>query len=285
MGTAPDDRLNFRLEDIDLPVLSSVAMEAMRLVTDGHTNASDIEKVIRVDQALAARILRLSNSPVFSGKSPTRSIRQAIARMGVRHLKAALFVAASSELFDRSDRYIGKFWSHGLASALASHWLSERLGIRDSDECFVAGLLHDVGKVLMYRQAGQAYGRLIDEAAHGGVRFYRHERANLQFCSHDALGALIAMKWELDQNTVEVIGNHHRVEDDEDIPQQTASVIALVSLASLVANHVGFGAKLSSTHDLLTSRPAEILRVKQETIEELVETLPAMVKEYDGLFS
>ena len=158
MGSASNDSLSFRLEDVDLPVISGVAMEAMRLVSDGQTNAADIEKIIRVDQALAARILRLSNSPVFCGKVPVRSIRQAVTRLGVRHLRAALYIAASSELFDQSDHHVREFWSHGLATALASHWLSERLGIRDSDECFVAGLLHDVGKVLIYRQAAEAYG-------------------------------------------------------------------------------------------------------------------------------
>lgn len=276
--------LRFRIDDIDLPVLSTVATQAMRLISEGYNSAADLEEVIRVDQALAARILRLSNSPVFSGKHKVRSISQAVTRLGVQQLRATLFIAASSQLFDDRDTYVKEFWEHSLATALISNWLSEQYGIGEPEECFVAGLLHDVGKVLIYRQAPEAYGKLICEAADRGVRFYQYEKEVMEFCSHDAVGALVGMKWGLNQETVEAIGNHHYIEEREDFPEESKLLIALISVASLLANQSGYGPVANSTLEVLNSIPAKLLGVTHAKATEFAEVVPSLVQDYGSIF-
>lgn len=275
---------DIRIKDEDLPVLSTIATRILGVVESSDTSTKDLEKLIRLDPALTLRILRLANSPVYGGRVKTASVDQAIVRLGLKELKRATVIAATGEVFQDTDPYVKIFWRHAVAVALISHRLSKDLGVGEPEECFVAGLVHDVGKVIIYRQAADLYGGLVDEAALNGSRFYKHERRKMNYCSHETIGALVGRKWDLTPETVEIIRFHHDIEDKPEMSDQASPTVALISISNLLANRLGFGTESPRAIELIESIPARALDMNATVLEELLKTLPALIEEEQESF-
>ena len=197
-------------------------------------------------------------------------------------LRNAILVAATGDVLDHTDPYARAFWVHALAVGVASQWLSDRLGVGQPDECFISGMLHDIGKVVISRQAPEEYSRLIDEAALEGIRFYKHEKARLNFFTHETIGALVARKWELDTNVIETIRFHHEIEENGRVQAQECPIIALVSAANLMANRVGMGAEVRSSVDIEGFEAGEVIGLNPELIEECCEKLPELLEDHQA---
>ena len=284
METASNETLTIKIDSRDLPVLSTVATRAIAQISDGDCSVKDLEELIRSDQSIASRILRLSNSPLYGGKVKISSIAQAVVRLGMARLKNTILIAATGDVFDRRDPYARALGEHALAVGLTSKWLSERLRNGDPEEAFVAGMLHDVGKVVIYRQQPKFYGALMDEAAFEEMRFYRLERARINFCSHESIGALVARKWNLDSPIIEAIRFHHDIENGGAGEHGDDPWIALISAANLLANELGFGAESRATIEVLGSKPAEIVGIDEPLLDEIHETLPPFIEDQQTIF-
>lgn len=279
MGTEAKEPLDVKIDDSDLPVLSAVAIDAMAQINTGEPSASDLEKLIRRDPALAMRILRLANSPLHAGRVKIASISQAVVRLGMRNLKEAILVAATGEVFDHKDPYARAFWEHAISVGYASHWLAKKLGIGAAEDCFLAGMLHDIGKLIIYKQVAKAYGEIIDEAALDGTRFYLYEKERLRFCTHESVGALVGRKWALSPEMIEVIRFHHEIEDDEACVTDTRDLVSLVSVANLVANKLGHGAEAPSSIDVVGSTPASLIGFDEAAMKACEEELEPVIAE------
>lgn len=143
-------------ETINLPVFPGVAFELQQLLADDNTSIDQVVKVIGKDQALATKVLRLANSALFSGPSQVRTIKDALMRLGLNHV-FNLVICTSQQDFYKSripilDRHLRISWKHALCTAIGSKWLVQELGYRElRDEAFLAGLLHDIGKLVLIK--------------------------------------------------------------------------------------------------------------------------------------
>lgn len=284
MGPHSNEAIDIRIEESDLPILSGVATRLFRLVESERGTVREIEKLVRLDPSLALRILRLANSPIYGGLVKIGTIEQAVVRLGMDELRRVTLMAATGEVFADNDPYIKGFWQHSIAVAIIAHQLSNRLGIGEPEECFVAGLVHDVGKVIIYRQVADVYGELVDQAALQERRFYLHERMKLNYCSHETVGALVGRKWDLTPSTIEVIRFHHDIEEKEEMSRNANPATALVSVANLLANILGHGTEAPSTINVLESFPAQALDIPPNLIEEFHKTLPEIIDEQRRCF-
>lgn len=271
--------------DQDLPVLSTVAAKAIALLQSEEPSARELEAIISLDPALATRILRLANSPVFGGQVKATSIGQALVRLGMDTVRQTILSAAMAETVDRSDPQAQTLWEHAVAVGFLAQWLSERLQIGRPGDLFLCGLLHDVGKLVIYRRLPEAYGRLIQEAQRLGVRFYQHERTTIKWYAHDTLGAAVAAKWHMNEMTIEAIRLHHDIEQETEATQVLPPELALVSAANLLANYLGFGNEASAVIDLFDSRPVRLIGLKPETTEEASQAMAAVWDEQLAAFS
>lgn len=270
---------DIRIEDKDLPVLSAVATRAISMISSDKASPSDLENLIRKDPALAQRILRLANSPLYGGKVKITSISQSVIRLGMARLRTAILVAATGDVYGSNDPHATRMWEHSVATAYISFWLSEILGIGTPEDCFIAGMLHDVGKLVIYRQHPQFYGGMMDQAITSGDRFYKMERSKLKFCSHESVGGLVGRKWELAPEIVEVIRFHHGLEEDEDCVGENKSLVALVSSANLLSGRLGFGPVGEWGEKLLESIPAKVAGLTEESVELCIGNLGPLLQE------
>jgi putative nucleotidyltransferase with HDIG domain len=274
---AMTDPLEIRIEDKDLPVLSAVATRAMTMISSDKASSSDLDQLIRKDPALAQRILRLANSPLYGGKVKISSISQSIVRLGMARLRTTIMIAATGDVYPQSDPHARRMWEHSLAVAYISFWLSEILGLGSPEDAFIAGMLHDVGKVVIYRQQPKSYGDLLSQAVENSTRFYPLEHSRLKFCSHESVGALVGRKWDLAPEIVEVIRFHHEIETNPDCVTENKKLVALVSSANLLSPRLGFGHDGPWSTEIFNSTPAKIIQLTEESVNLVCENLAPML--------
>lgn len=143
-------------EKLNLPVFPRAAHELQKVLSDEKVSIEEIASIIQKDQALAGQMLKLANSAFFSGLSRVRTIKDAILRLGLNQVFSCLVATAQQNLYKSGnsviDGYLQSLWKHALATAKGSKWLLQKIGYRElSDEAFLAGLLHDIGKLLLLK--------------------------------------------------------------------------------------------------------------------------------------
>lgn len=285
MSESSDQTWTVEIKEDDLPLLAAVAVEAMQLIDREDTNTKDLDRLICSDPALAARILRIANSPLFAGSVPAHTVNQAVVRMGMIQLRQIVLMGALDQVFDPRKPHPGAMWNHAISVAVASKWLAERLGVVQPEEAFLGGLLHDIGKLVIYHQISDVYGALIDQAAAEGKRFHEYEEGKILPCTHAPVGAVVGLKWGLTPDLIEVMQFHHDIEGEGDLPLEAEPLVAVVSAANLLVHQLGLGSEPSQNMNALASRPGRIIGLDADTIEEAGEALPALIKEQRSAFS
>jgi putative nucleotidyltransferase with HDIG domain len=224
----------------NLPSLPTVVLEVLRLTNDRQAGASDFEELVRRDQALAAKVLKLVNSPFFALRGKVTSITQAVVVLGLRTLKSVVLAAKTGKLLQREiPQYgfaAGGMWRHSLSAASLGRLVARRarLGGDAQEELFVAGLLHDVGKTVLAPHLtglGKEFGAALDRSA-GDVCRAEEETLGL---SHAAVGGRMAEKWSLAPALRALVEEHHRTE-----PPASPALRAL-QIANDLCHQLGVG--------------------------------------------
>jgi putative nucleotidyltransferase with HDIG domain len=197
-----------------LPSLPTVVLEVLRLANDRSAGAADFEELVRRDQALAAKVLKLVNSPFFGLRTKVTSITQAVVVLGLKTLKSVVLAARTGKLLQHEiPQYgfsAGGMWRHSVSAASLARSLAKKAGL-DADareELFVAGLLHDVGKVVLAPHLTSLQDELAEALTACGGDLCRAEE-DLLGISHAAVGGRMAAKWSLDPQLRTLIEEHH----------------------------------------------------------------------------
>ncbi len=137
----------------DIPTLPIIVMKVNKMLQDSETSIEKLSKTIETDQAMVTKILRLVNSTFYGFRSQIKNINHAIIVLGFNTVRNATVSVSIIKLFSEKNTYegfaISDFWKHSIAVAVTSKYLSEKSGLDSPDDCFVAGLLHDIGKVVL----------------------------------------------------------------------------------------------------------------------------------------
>jgi len=225
---------------MDLPTISAVQDKIEALVKDRTTSADDVAKVIEVDQSITAKVLRLANSAQFGAAHHVTSAKDAVTRIGFQQVGdivsaittfGALGRVEESRHFDRTA-----FWEHSIACGAIAKVMASRMSI-DPDRAFVAGILHDVGKVILDGYFPEYFAQALELAEEKGVSIHAAERECLPV-THEAVGRYLAGRWHLPEALVEVIGSHNSLR-----PQKSshAQLVYLIYVADSQARQIGAG--------------------------------------------
>lgn len=221
----------------DLVTLPEAALRISRMVNDPNSSSSDIGREISNDVALTARLLRLANSPALGTQGKISDIGRAITVLGTRQVRDLTVGLAAIRSFDGISNHLitmESFWRHCLlCAAAASHVAARRRGNR-GDSPFVAGLLHDIGQLVLFSKAPElerkALSKSIDE--YGDIDLYLCEREVLGF-DHQAVGLALAQSWGLPSTLQECIAYHHEPHRAQAHPNEVATVHIANSIAAL----------------------------------------------------
>ena len=242
------DKIN--LDDIDIPGRPDVVLKVIAMLEDEYCSVAKLEKVILEDPSITAVLLKISNAPLFmTGKSIT-TVAESIMSIGIGNVVALVSLAAVANecLNSNCDKDILR---HLLAVSSAASMLAEhvkRVTVK-REVATIAGLLHDVGKLVMMISLPKEYTKTKKRAMEEKQAFFRAEEALLG-TNHCMVGSALARKWKLPHIYQEVIMKHHDSKikatglSNEDI------LCYLVRIADKLVLDAGIGGFLSGEQDL-----------------------------------
>lgn len=191
------------------PLKPTVQM-ALRLARDSTATVEDLARVIKQDQALAARVLQLANSSLHRRGAPTRTIEQAIIRLGMGVLRETISSAAVLEQFSTSEGVLNiqMLWEHGYAVGMLAADLTRVTRQMSPDDAFMIGLLHDMGRAIMAGQLGEDYIEALLTARRSDLNPSRVEKAFFEL-NHADVADFVFRNWDFDEAVIAPVANHH----------------------------------------------------------------------------
>nr|WP_240906007.1 HDOD domain-containing protein [Thiorhodococcus mannitoliphagus] len=271
-----------RSEVGELPPAPAAAVKLLGLTREEDTEVSAISRVIETEPALAAKVLQIVNSAFYGFPSKINTIHRAVTLLGfsaVRQIALQVLFyermvkRGSSGHFDRLH-----FWQHSLLVAILSRGIGERLGHPDPDALYAAGLLHDLGKMILESHGRVCYSDFLG-ASSNSVNSIRENERTYFGVTHDMVGAVICASWGLPELLCRVQAYHHGPISEAELSAEEAREVAVVALADFIAWTQGIGSvdllnSLSISQDVLSLVPLDEIG-----LPELLEKADAEISE------
>jgi putative nucleotidyltransferase with HDIG domain len=234
----------------DIPTLPVVATRVTELINDPNSSSADIADVLKKDQVLTAKVLKLINSPYYGIPGEVTDVKRALAYLGfntLAQLVLSISVIAAFTESKGSKFSLQGFWKHALGTAVASEIIAKKTGYPKPEECFTCGLLHDIGKIVLLKIAPDEFMRVVDLAEREKISFSDAER-RLEIPTHGYLGEYIADKWRLPMVIRNTIRYHHTdVTETQTMLESMKKAVQIVALANqiVVKENIGYSGDAS----------------------------------------
>jgi putative nucleotidyltransferase with HDIG domain len=207
-----------------------------KALQNNEASIKGIADIIEMDQAISSKVLHIVNSAFYGFRSRISSIPQAVMILGFNTVKNAIVSVSILDVFALKAKFQGfdvkNFWSHSIAVAVISKRLAEKSRIAPPEDAFVAGLLHDMGKLIMMQYFKEEFGQVWEALQKDGLTFYEAERKILPV-DHAQIGAYLAQKWLFPEPLVYAISNHHA----NQITSATDGLSVCVILGNLISKY------------------------------------------------
>lgn len=276
------ERFSFLDEIRELPSLPQVLVGVSRVASDPTSSAADLAGVILKDQALTMKVLRVANSARYAvSTARVTTVSRAVVLLGFESVRAIALGLGAYHLLSslrRGGEILEGFWIHAVATAVVAQELADLLRYDVPEEAFVAGLLHDVGKlVLAHRWPDRAAG-VYGAGTRGSALLAAEKRAF--GVDHVEVGAELARRWELPEVLQAAIARHHRTFPAP--PADRGDRLAfLVGAAKALAEPLWGGAE---PHRELAASMARVLRKPVGMVLGALGRVPAKIREYARFF-
>ena len=219
----------------DLVSLPEVSLRVNELANDPNSTADDMAKVISQDPALVARMLKIANSVFYGLSTEVETITRAVAVLGTNKIRDLVLSTAASDTFDGIPNDLitmQDFWHHSLYCGLLAQILAKKSKKVHAESIFIAGLLHDIGQLLMFNQLPGKSHEAILLLMEGPeeLETYEAERHIFGF-DHMQVGAELVKHWNLAPVLQECVEFHHEPQMAKEFPAE----VALINIANAVA--------------------------------------------------
>ncbi len=243
-----------------LPTLPSMFIEINTLIEDDKSDIDDIIRLINTDQVIASKILKVVNSAFYGVK--TASIKTAILNIGLVNLKS---VIATSEFFDLENSYYQDLlWKHSSLTNNLTIFLFERIFNKKIPDIYsTAGLLHDIGKVVLFKIFDDKYEKILKIREEKSEISLSACETNVFNFNHEELGSTILNYWELPPAIVEVALNHHN-------PDKSSNQFKDITYVVNIADHYSWKLLKKNFHSQISNEAFNYLGISKQRIEELI---------------
>ena len=227
-----------RTGQIKLPEIPAITLELNEIISDPMSNSDDIGKIVGKSPSLTILLLKIVNSPVYGFPSRIDSISRAVAMIGTKEISSLALGISTVRIFKNIPEEIldmRMFLKHSLACGIIARILATFKNIMHTEKLFVSGLLHDIGRVLVYTYYPEQAKGLLQRAAKSGNCLYVEE-SSVFGCSHTDIGKYLLQKWKLPLILENNLLFHHNPSIANNTEQAT-----IVHLADILANGLGLG--------------------------------------------
>lgn len=256
-----------------LSTIPVVMRRVIEVVSDENASFEDLSHVIEHDQAIAEKVVSMANSPFFGHTGMINSIEQAVMFLGFDLVKSIAISMTVIHLFNKTEaKKLTEFWEHSLEVAITSDLLCKKIPITNGGVCFLAGLLHDIGRLVLYLVYKSEYAALFCDSE------LLEKEKDLYGATHAEIGGWFLEETLLPEEVVLPVYYHHGMENLE---RHKGIVLAVLLAEALVArfseNNTSDGTYNEKIEEILIS-----LGFTEEAIEGIGEILK---KEQDNIKS
>ncbi|MBN1613831.1 MAG: HDOD domain-containing protein [Deltaproteobacteria bacterium] len=210
-----------KIENISaLPTVPGTLKRISSIIEKPRLTLEELSHFVSNDPALASRVLKMINSAVYGFPGRISSVSHAIMLLGLNVVKGILL---GTSIFEIMQKVMKGLWDHSLGCAIASRVIAEKLGLKYPEEVSVAGLLHDLGKVILILEYQENYDDSIRDATEKGIAISEAEKIHFQE-THAAVGMWLSQKWRFPANLIDVMAFHHSPAAAKVAPLETAIV-------------------------------------------------------------
>ncbi len=277
-----DNRLK-RINDYisHMPSLSTTSTKVLEICNSPNTSANDLNRVISLDPVLAAQVLKLVNSAYYSLANKVTSLTKAIILMGlntVKNLALSMVVMdglggeGPSQAFSVDD-----FWTHSICVGVTAKSLAALKGIPVTrrEEYFVAGLLHDLGKIPINTRFPDDFYKALELSKVEHLPLHQVEN-RIFGIDHCLVGGMIADKWQLSGTINEVLCHHH---DPNEANEEYSHMVAIVAVGNIYSNFIEIGSSGGSVpEESIINYLLEKAGVSWDKLSELHETIVSEIE-------
>lgn len=243
----------------DLPTIPIVATRVIALLDTPDTELDEVADMILTDQVLAARVIKVVNSPLYSSSQEIKSVKRALIYLGFRHIRELILTCSFIEAFQGKEGVLNlqNFWEHSFGVGVVAKIIAQRARYVDTEKAYISGIIHDIGEVFLSHYLSDQFSSIIQQAIDTHEMLYEVEKRTLG-TTHCEIGLCIAEKWNFPADYREIVYSHH----DPAAATIDPTLTAIVNLADLFCSvrQLDYGGKEWVTFNLSDQPAWDILR-------------------------
>lgn len=275
-----NNEIKQQLDKIEnLPTLSVITMEVNKLLQNYDTSIKKLSSVIENDQVIAAKILKLVNSAFFGLRSKVGNIPHAITLLGFNTVRNAVVsvsvINALSDISDMEGFKISDFWTHSVSVAVTSKHIAVTTRLCSADDCFIGGLLHDIGKLILINNFESHFRKIWEIKKDENISFIEAEK-KIGLINHAQIGGYLASRWKLPATLSDSITRHHTISK----MAIDVNLLKIIHSADMIINNVDFSDTTSfDKYNIADDDIAAIIRKESQSADEWFKTLIEDIEE------
>jgi len=269
----------------DLPTIPVVAIKVMQLIESETATSDELAKIVASDPAVAARVLKISNSSFYGCRRQIQTLSSAIVILGFSTLRSLVVAASLKQVYKPYGLTEKMLWEHSFAAGLAAKIIAQTTEAANEEEAFLAGLFHDIGKIIMNSLDQAKFQEVMQLCYNERISFGKAERGIYPF-SHDEVGAYVIRKWNFPDVLTTAILKHHCLQFDETDSPSVVNLTAVTALADLFCLKLGMGAREPRPDlDLAASKPGQMLKLSERKLHAMLQIFGAAFEKDRALFT
>jgi len=253
-----------------IPTLPVIYSKLGKLLQSPDTTIAAVSNIISEDQVIAAKVLKFVNSAFYGFPQRVGSLQRAIVILGFNTIKNLVFATSVFDMFRGMETGNAfdkkKFWKHCIGCAVASRVLAEAADLRNPEEVFTGGLLHDIGKLVVAVHYPEKYSNVVNEVQRTGTPMVEAERKIFSY-DHCQVGSALAVQWRFPPDTALMIGSHHLA--DGAVP--TRKDIAAVHIGNILCMALGLGSGGEKKLANVNPKAWELLGLSLSSLELIMD--------------
>ncbi len=214
----------------ELPTIPVVATKVLELLDKPDVELDEVADLILTDQIMAARVIKIVNSPLYRAAQEIRSVKRALIYLGFRHIRELALTCSFLEVFQGKDGVfnIRTFWEHSFGVGVVSKLIAQRARFPDVEKAYLGGIIHDIGEVFFSYYLRDQFQEVLDSIKGEAYKLVDAEEKFFG-TTHCEIGEIIARNWNFPADYCEVVSLHH----DPQLAVVNPTLTAIVNLADL----------------------------------------------------
>lgn len=258
----------------DLPTMPIIATQIMEKLGNPGSTPREIHDLITKDQGLSVRVLKVANSPYYGASRSISTIKDAVLFLGYGSIRSLIMTAVLKGMFSALSLSEQLLWDHAVCCGFAARRIGAEVGYDGLDEAYLAGLMHDIGKAVLFLRVPAVMREVMSEVEGGNSEFVDLERQALGF-THAEVGQIMADSWFFSLDIEDAIAHHH----SPDRAHSARDLSHIVNMADKVCHKLEIGPTRRPGLDLFELDSTRVMGLDPAAVPRILESVENMLKE------